>query len=75
MVDFDPIIFQSLRSTDPEERKKGVKALARTGNREALRYLATVYTQDPDPSVRQLALYGGKHIKQMAIQDDWMGGR
>ncbi len=73
MVDFDPRIFQSLRSKDPEERKKGVKALAQTGEREALRYLATIYKQDPDPGVRQLALDAGKHVKRLRIQGDWIG--
>ncbi|MEM9955519.1 MAG: HEAT repeat domain-containing protein [Chloroflexota bacterium] len=73
MVDFDPRIFKSLRSSDPEERKKGVRALAQTGEREAFRYLATVYKQDPDPEVRQLALDAGKHVKKMLIQSDWVG--
>lgn len=73
MVEFDPLIFKSLRSSDPEERKKGIKALARTGEREALRYLATIYKEDPDPEVRQLALDGGKHVKRLLVQGDWVG--
>lgn len=73
MADFDPLIFKALRSSDPEERKKGVKALARTGEREALRYLATIYKEDPDPGVRQLALEGGKHVKRLQVQSDWVG--
>lgn len=73
MAEFNPLIFKSLKSSDPEDRKKGVKALARTGEREALRYLATIYKEDPDPEVRQLALDGGKHVKRMMIQGDWVG--
>lgn len=73
MVEFDPLIFKSLRSSNPDERKKGVKALARTGKREALRYLATIYKEDPDPDVRQLALDGGKHVKRLMVQGDWVG--
>jgi hypothetical protein len=60
----DPIIFDLLRSSDAEQRKRGVKALARTEDREALRYLATLYQQDTDPEVRQLALVAGQHIKK-----------
>jgi len=48
----DPRIFDLIRSSDVEERKKGVKALARSEDREALRYLASLYNQDPDPEVR-----------------------
>lgn len=73
MADFDPRIFKSLRSADPEERKKGVKALAQTHDKEAMRYLATIYKTDPDSSVRELALDAGKHIKRMIIQGDWVG--
>ncbi|MGJ3238144.1 MAG: HEAT repeat domain-containing protein [Anaerolineae bacterium] len=73
MVDFDPRIFKALRSDDPEERKKGVRALAQTGEKEAMRYLATIYQKDPDPSVRQLALDAGKHIKQLRLRGDWVG--
>lgn len=73
MVEFNPLIFRALKSPDPEERKKGIKALARTGEREALRYLATIYKEDSDPEVRQLALDGGKHIKRLMLQGDWVG--
>jgi hypothetical protein len=72
-MSFDPRIFQFLRSDDPEERKKGVKALARTGDKEALRYLATIYKEDPDAEVRDLALKAGQHIKQSQTRDEWSG--
>lgn len=73
MANFDSKIFQALRSLDPEERKKGVIALGRSQNREAFRYLATIYMDDLDDSVRQLALDAGKHIKRMEIENEWMG--
>lgn len=73
MVYFDPIIFQSLKSRDPEERKKGVIALGRVKDREAWRYLATIYKNDPDPLVRDLALQAGKYIKHMEIHGEWTG--
>ena len=72
-MSFDPRIFQFLKSDDPEERKKGIKALARTGDREALRYLATIYKEDPEPDVRDLALKAGQHIKNMGTKDEWTG--
>jgi HEAT repeat protein len=72
-MSFDPRIFQFLKSDDPEERKKGVKALARTGDREALRYLATIYKEDPEPDVRDLALKAGQHIKNAGTRDEWSG--
>jgi hypothetical protein len=72
-MSFDPRIFQFLKSNDPEERKKGVKALARTGEREALRYLATIHKDDPDPEVRDLALKAGQHIKNAGTRDEWSG--
>jgi len=72
-MSFDPRIFQFLRSDDPEERKKGVKALARTGEREAMRYLATIHKEDPDPEVRDLAVKAGQHIKQAQTRDEWSG--
>ena len=72
-MSFDPRIFQLLKSDDPEERKKGIKALARTGDREALRYLATIYKEDPEPDVRDLALKAGQHIKNMGTKDEWTG--
>jgi hypothetical protein len=67
----DAIIFDLIRSDDVEERKRGVKALARTEDREALRYLASLYKQDPDPEVRDLALLAGQHIKKRSALADW----
>jgi hypothetical protein len=72
-MSFDPRIFQLLKSDDAEERKKGIKALARTGDREALRYLATIYKEDPEPDVRDLALKAGQHIKNTGTKDEWAG--
>jgi hypothetical protein len=67
----DPMIFDLIRSNDVEERKKGVKALARTEDREALRYLASLHKQDPDAEVRHLALLAGQHIKKRNALGDW----
>jgi hypothetical protein len=67
----DPKIFELIRASDPEERKKGIKALARTEDREALRYLASLHSQDPEPEVRELALKAGQHIKKRGELSHW----
>jgi hypothetical protein len=67
----DPKIFDLIRSSDVEERKRGVKALARSEDREALRYLASLYKDDPDPEVRDLALKAGQHIKKRGELSEW----
>ena len=69
----DPRIVEALKSRDPEERKKGVRALGQLLSSEALRYLATIYKQDPDPGVRELAVKAGRHVKKMRAAGDWMG--
>ena len=48
-------------------------ARRRIGEREALRYLATIHKDDPDPEVRDLALKAGQHIKQAGTRDEWSG--
>jgi HEAT repeat protein len=73
MANFDPMIFQALKSLSPEQRKKGVIALGRSKDREAWRYLATIFKDDPDELVRDLALQAGKYIKHMEVQDEWTG--
>jgi hypothetical protein len=67
----NPMIFELIRSNDVEERKKGVKALARSEDREALRYLATLHKEDPDSEVRHLALLAGQHVKKRLALGDW----
>ena len=74
MVYFDPEIFTALKSPISAERKKGVIALGRIKDREAWRYLATIYKNDPDPLVRDLALQAGKYIKHMEVHNEWAGG-
>jgi hypothetical protein len=69
----DPRIIEALKSRDPEERKKAVRALAQTHTTESLRYLATIYKKDPDASVRELAIKAGRHIKKTRAAVDWVG--
>jgi hypothetical protein len=63
----DTKITQLLNSSDVQDRKKAVRLLAQTGTQEALRVLAGVYKNDPDPEVKQLALKAGKHIKTQEV--------
>jgi hypothetical protein len=60
----DHILLKQLNHTDPERRKKAVMELARTKDREALSYLATVYRSDSDPEVRELARKAGIFINK-----------
>ena len=73
MEEMDPRIIEALKSRDPEERKKAVRALAQTQTTESLRYLATIYKKDPDASVRELAIKAGRHIKKSRAAVDWVG--
>lgn len=72
MESMDPRILEALRSDDPEERKKGVRALGQNFSNESLRYLATIYKRDPDYGVRRLAIHAGRHVKKMRAAGDWM---
>jgi hypothetical protein len=56
--------IEMLDSPDVEKRKRAVKALAQTREREALRYLAVVYKEDADDEVRELARKGGVYIRK-----------
>lgn len=67
----DAKIFELLKNKDPEERKKGVRALAQSENREAIPILAKIYTQDPDEEVREMALRAGRHVKKQLHASKW----
>lgn len=62
----DPRIIKLLDSSSTETRIKAVKALAKTADPDALPYLAKVYREDQDASVREMARKGGLYIKQQA---------
>lgn len=72
MSEMDPRILEALKSRDPEERKKAVRALGQTFTSESLRYLATIYKRDPDYGVRRLAIHAGRHVKKMRAAGDWV---
>ncbi|MCS6836917.1 MAG: HEAT repeat domain-containing protein [Anaerolineae bacterium] len=60
----DEQILRWLDSPNTEDRKRAIKKLAQSGDRQALRYLSAIYKTDPDNEVRELAVKAGKYINQ-----------
>lgn len=60
----DPRLIDRLSDPDAERRKQAVVAIARIKEYAALQYLATVYREDSDPQVRELARKGGQFLRQ-----------
>lgn len=58
-----------LESTNPQDRKQAIRALAKMGGQEALRTLAGVYKYDEDPDLRELAIQAGKYIKKQTTAE------
>ncbi len=63
----DTQLIQQLESRDPEQRKQAVKDLAKTKDRAALPYLASVFRNDRDSEVRELARKAGVYINKHTI--------
>src|SRR5437868_258851 len=59
----DSQMVAQLDSDDPEQRKAAIVALARSADAESLPLLVKIYRNDPDPTLRELALKAGRHIK------------
>lgn len=56
--------LQQLQNPDPQLRRQAIIALANTRDPAALRPLAGIYHNDPDPELRDLALKAGRYIRQ-----------
>ncbi|PJF28782.1 MAG: hypothetical protein CUN52_11725 [Phototrophicales bacterium] len=56
--------LKKLRSKNPEERKAGIRAVAKSLDRNALVQLAVMAGDDPDPDIRKLAQQAGVYIRQ-----------
>lgn len=70
----DDRILALLESSNPEDRKRAIKAMAKNElSEEALRKLAAIYKSDPDPDVQKLALAAGKRIRQNMKDAEWLG--
>jgi hypothetical protein len=57
---------KQLGNSDANKRKEAIKALAQAKDSAALKFLAAVYKNDPDPAVREMALKAGRYLKQQA---------
>jgi hypothetical protein len=53
-----------LRSADPARRREAIIALGKSGDKRALKPLSEIYKNDPDESLRELALRAGRHIQK-----------
>ncbi len=53
-----------LKDRNPEKRKEAIKAAARAADKKALKTLAVMVEDDPDPEVRELAKRAGVYIRQ-----------
>ncbi len=56
--------IKQLKSKDPEERKKAIRTVAKAADRNALKQLAIMAGDDPDPKLRKLAQQAGVYIRQ-----------
>lgn len=52
------------KDSDPQVRLKAVKAAAKAADRKALKTLAVMVVDDPDPAVREMARKAGVYIRQ-----------
>lgn len=68
MIDQD--LINQLQDTDPEIRKRAIRALAKTHDYQALEYLATVHRRDTDPDVRELAYKAGQYLRKNVTESD-----
>jgi hypothetical protein len=60
---------KQLSSKDPAQRREAIIALGKSNDGAALKSLAEVYRNDPDPTLRDLALRAGKHLRQQVGDD------
>lgn len=65
----DQRTLRLLKSSRPEEREQAIKALAQSKDPSALPYLADIYRNDPDESLRELARKAGVYIKKNSGSD------
>jgi len=60
----DARTLQMLRSSRIEDREKAIKVLAQSKDPAALPYLADVYRNDPDETLREMARKAGVYIRK-----------
>ncbi|MBI1255976.1 MAG: hypothetical protein GC204_00755 [Chloroflexi bacterium] len=57
-------LIRQLKNPDPDVRKRAIMALGKAKDPTALKALADVVRNDPDPTLRNLALKAGQYIRQ-----------
>ena len=57
-------LIRQLKNPDPDVRKRAIMALGKAKDPAALKALAEVVRNDPDPTLRNLALKAGQYIRQ-----------
>lgn len=57
-------LIRQLKDKDPAQRRAAILALGNSKDKRALKYLAEVYRNDPDPALQQLAYKAGAFIKK-----------
>lgn len=64
----DDRILDQLYSDDPQERKRAIALLAKSGDPDALPHLAEAFKSEDDPELKQLIIKAGKYIRKQAEQ-------
>lgn len=57
-------LIQQLHDPDPETRRNAIRALGKSKNPAALKPLANIVQNDPDPEIREYARKAGQYIRQ-----------
>jgi tetratricopeptide (TPR) repeat protein len=60
--------LDQLKSTNPDERREAIIALGKQKDAAALKPLAEIYQNDPDPALRELAFKAGRYIRSMTAE-------
>lgn len=61
--------LRQLSSDDPAQRRQAIVALANSRDPAALRPLAATFRNDPDPTLRELALKAGRYLRQYSREE------
>ena len=62
-------LIRQLQHIDPDVRRRAIIALGKSKDPAALKALAAVVKNDPEPTLRELARKAGQYIRQQAASD------
>jgi hypothetical protein len=60
--------LEQLKSQNPDERREAIIGLGKQKDAAALKPLAEIYQNDPDPALRELAFKAGRYIRSMTAE-------